>query len=726
MLPNVKTANVGGGGTQNEDLWPNQLSLAILRQSNPNSNPYKAYWDYAQAFKTLDYKGLKADLKKLMTDSQDWWPADYGNYGGFFIRLAWHAAGTYRVTDGRGGAGGGQQRFAPLNSWPDNGNLDKARRLLWPIKQKYGEKISWADLMVLSGNVALENAGFKTFGFAGGRPDTWEADQSVYWGGEKKFMDNDVRYAGSKDFLHRELETPLAAAHFGLIYVNPEGPNGTPDPIASARDIRTTFARMAMNDFETVSLIAGGHSLGKTHGAGSPDLVGPEPQGSCIESQGLGWSNRYKSGVGTHATTSGLEVIWTKTPTKWSSPPQYLDYLFRFEWEKTKSPGGANQWVASNATAFIPDPFSKEPSAMRKPTMLTSDLALRMDPAYEKISRDFLAHPAKFEDAFARSWFKLLHRDMGPAVRWLGPEQPTEELIWTDPIPARDHELIDSNDITNLKKDILGTGINVTKLIAVAWASASTYRNSDKRGGANGARILLAPQKDWKVNNPEDITEVATALQGVQKKFQTGDKKVSMADLIVLAGVAGLEVAAKTNVPFTPGRMDTTAEKTDVDSFKWLEPTADGFRNYGASTPRLTLEQQLVDKAHLLALSPPEMTALVGGMRTMNLNFDKSNLGVLTNKPGQLTNDFFVNLLDMKTKWVGTGRGDVFDGVDRVTGAKRWTATRTDLIFGSHPELRALSEVYAQAGGEEKLKADFVAAWTKVMNSDRFDLPRHP
>ncbi|KAE9964524.1 hypothetical protein BLS_008264 [Venturia inaequalis] len=724
MLPPPRTANVGGGGTQIQDLWPNHLSLAILRQSNPGNSPYKAWFDYAQAFKSLDYQGLKSDLKKLMTDSQDWWPADYGNYGPFFIRLSWHAAGTYRVTDGRGGAGTGQQRFAPLNSWPDNGNLDKARRLLWPIKQKYGENISWADLLVLAGNVALESMGFKTFGFAGGRADTWESDQSPYWGGEKKFMDNDVRYGGSKDYAKRDLETPLGATNFGLIYVNPEGSDGIPDPGPSARDIRTTFSRMAMNDEETVALIAGGHNLGKTHGAGSSDLVGPEPEGACLESQGLGWSNRFKSGVGPHATTSGLEVVWTKTPTQWSNPPLYLDYLFRFEWEKTKSPAGAHQWVAKNTSAFIPDPFSKDPGAMRKPTMLTTDIALRTDPAYEKISRAFLSQPAKFEDAFARAWFKLLHRDMGPTTRWLGPELPKEVLIWTDPIPALDHKVIDQADIANLKKQILGTGVSVTKLIAVAWASASTYRNSDKRGGANGARILLAPQKDWKVNNPSELAEVTTALQSVQKNFQSGGRKVSMADLIVLAGAAGLEVAAKTTVPFTPGRMDATAKMTDADSFKWLEPTADGFRNYGASTPRVTLEQKLVDKAHLLSLTAPEMTALIGGMRTLNLNFDKSNVGILTNKPGQLSNDFFVNLLDIKTKWVGTGRGDVFDGVDRASGAKRWTASRVDLIFGSHAELRALAEVYAQAGGEEKLKQDFVAAWTKVMNLDRFDLPR--
>ena len=740
----IKNANVGGGGTRNRDWWPNELKLNILRQHTPVTNPMSGDFDYAAAFKSLDYNALKKDLHALMTDSQDWWPADFGHYGGLFIRMAWHSAGTYRLFDGRGGGGQGQQRFAPLNSWPDNVSLDKARRLLWPIKQKYGNKISWADLMLLTGNVAIESMGLKTFGFAGGRADTWEADEAVYWGGETTWLGNEVRYSDGKegvvekgrgvldadehmkgytDIHSRDLESPLAAAHMGLIYVNPEGPDGNPDPVASAKDIRTTFGRMAMNDEETVALIAGGHSFGKTHGAASGDNIGKEPEAASIEQQGLGWSNKHGSGVGPDAITSGLEVIWTKTPTKWSNG--YLEYLFKYEWELTKSPAGANQWSAKNAEAFIPDAF--DPNKKHVPRMLTSDLALRFDPAYEKIARRFLENPDQLADAFTRAWFKLLHRDMGPRSRWLGPEVPTETLIWEDPIPPVDHPLIDASDITTLKKEILATGISPTKLVSAAWASASSFRGSDKRGGANGARVRLAPQKDWKVNNPAQLAEVLSALEGVQKKFQAGGKKVSLADLIVLAGTAAVEKAGGVSIPFTPGRTDASQEQTDVESFTYLEPIADGFRNYGKSTSRVRTEQFLVDKAHLLTLSAPEMTVLVGGLRALNANYDGSAHGVFTKRPGQLTNDFFVNLLDMNTAWKPSGAdNEVYDGVDRKTGAKKWTATRADLVFGSHAELRAIAEVYGSADGQEKFVKDFAAAWNKVMNLDRFNLSTSP
>ena len=737
----IKEANIGGGGTRNRDWWPNELKLNILRQHTAVTSPMSKDFDYAAAFKSLDYNALKKDLHVLMTDSQEWWPADFGHYGGLFIRMAWHSAGTYRVFDGRGGGGQGQQRFAPLNSWPDNVSLDKARRLLWPIKQKYGDKISWADLLLLTGNVALESMGLKTFGFAGGRADTWEADESVYWGGETTWLGNNVRYSAGKEGLvgpgvldsdehkkghsdihSRDLEIPLAAAHMGLIYVNPEGPDGKPDPVASARDIRTTFGRMAMNDEETVALIAGGHTFGKTHGAASSDLVGNEPEAAGIEQQGLGWSNSYGSGKGPDTITSGLEVIWTKTPTKWNN--NYLEYLFKYEWELTKSPAGANQWVAKNAEAFIPDAYDANKKHL--PTMLTTDLALRFDPAYEKISRRFLENPDQLADEFARAWFKLLHRDMGPRARWLGPELPAEELIWEDPIPAVNHPLIDDKDITALKEEILASGVDATKFVSTAWASASTFRGSDKRGGANGARIRLAPQKNWKVNQPPQLSEVLSALEDVQKNFngsQTGGKKVSLADLIVLGGCAAVEKAAGVPVPFTPGRMDASQEQTDVQSFEYLEPVADGFRNYGKSTSRVRTEKFLVDKAHLLTLSAPEMTVLVGGLRSLNANYDGSAHGVFTKRPGQLTNDFFVNLLDMNTAWKASGTdNEVYEGADRKTGEKKWTATRADLVFGSHAELRAIAEVYGSADGQEKFVKDFVAAWDKVMNLDRFDL----
>lgn len=736
--PSIKTANIGGGGIKNRDWWPDELKLNILRQNTPVTDPMNKDFDYAAAFKSLDYDAVKRDLNTLMTDSQPWWPADFGHYGGLFIRMAWHSAGTYRVSDGRGGGGSGQQRFAPLNSWPDNVSLDKARRLLWPIKQKYGSKISWADLFLLTGNVALESMDFKTFGFAGGRPDSWEADESVYWGGESTWLGNEVRYTegsegvkGSgvvdgdqskkehKDIHSRDLEQPLAAAHMGLIYVNPEGPDGQPDPIASARDIRTTFGRMAMNDEETVALIAGGHSFGKTHGAAPSDNIGTEPEGASIEQQGLGWSNKYKSGKGPDTITSGLEVIWTKTPTKWSN--NYLEYLYRYEWELTKSPAGANQWVAKNADAIIPDAYDS--NKKHRPTMLTTDLALRFDPEYEKITRHFLENPDQLADAFARAWFKLLHRDMGPRSRWLGPEIPSEELIWEDPIPPATGPVIDDKDIAGLKKEILALGVDSTKLISTAWASASTFRGSDKRGGANGARIRLAPQKDWEVNNPAQVKEVLGALEGVQKKFNGGSKKVSIADLIVLAGCAGLEKAAGISVPFSPGRTDASQEQTDVSSFEHLEPIVDGFRNYGKGTPRVRTEQFLIDKAQLLNLSAPEMTVLVGGLRTLNTNWDGSSHGVLTKRPGQLSNDFFVNLLDMSTAWKSIGSdGEVFEGVDRNNGEKKWTATRSDLVFGSHAELRAVAEVYGSSDAQDKFVKDFVVVWDKIMNLDRFDL----
>ncbi|KAI9050613.1 hypothetical protein LZ554_005772 [Drepanopeziza brunnea f. sp. 'monogermtubi'] len=735
----IKKSNIGMGGTKNRDWWPNELKLNILRQHTSVTNPYNKDFDYAAAFKSLDYEGLKKDLTDLMTDSQDWWPADFGHYGGLFVRMAWHSAGTYRLFDGRGGGGQGQQRFAPLNSWPDNVSLDKARRLLWPIKQKYGNKISWADLFLLAGNVAIESMGLKTFGFAGGRPDTWEADESVYWGGEGTWLGNEVRYTNGKegieghgvvdgdqskkehsDIHSRDLEKPLAAAHMGLIYVNPEGPDGIPDPVASARDIRTTFGRMAMNDEETVALIAGGHAFGKTHGAGPADNVGKEPEAAGLESQGLGWENKFKSGKGADTITSGLEVTWTSTPVQWSN--SYLNYMFKYEWELTKSPAGANQWVAKDAEEIIPD--AHDPTKMKKPYMLTSDLALRFDPEYEKIARRFAADQGALEDAFTRAWFKLLHRDMGPRSRWLGPEIPSETLIWEDPVPKADYPSIDEKDVAVLKKEILSAGVSPSKLISTAWASASTFRGGDKRGGANGARIRLAPQKDWKVNNPAQLAEVLGVLEGVQQQFNgaaSGGKKVSLADLIVLAGVAALEKASGVSVPFTPGRTDASQEQTDIQSFEHLEPIADGFRNYGKSDSRVTTEMYLVDRAHLLTLSAPELTVLVGGLRTLNVNYDGSAHGVFTNTPGKLSNDFFVNLLDMSTSWKAIDK-DTFEGVDRKTGAKKWTGTRADLVFGSHAELRAISEVYASADGQEKFVRDFVAAWDKVMNLDRFDL----
>ncbi|KAK1754453.1 heme peroxidase [Echria macrotheca] len=737
----VKHSNVGGGGTKNEDWWPSQLRLNILRQHTSVTNPYDDKFNYTEAFKSLDYDALKKDIAAVMTDSQDWWPADFGHYGGLFIRMAWHSAGTYRVFDGRGGGGQGQQRFAPLNSWPDNVSLDKARRLLWPVKQKYGDKISWADLLLLTGNVALETMGFKTFGFAGGRPDTWEADESAYWGGETTWLGNDVRYAsgnpglkgegivpgdeskkGHTDIHNRELESPLAAVHMGLIYVNPEGPDGIPDPAASAKDIRVTFSRMGMTDEETVALIAGGHTFGKTHGAASADNVGKEPEAAPIEAQGFGWENKHGTGKGPDTITSGLEVIWTKTPVKWSM--DFLDYLFKFEWELTKSPAGANQWVAKNAEPTIPDAYDSNKKHL--PRMLTSDLALRFDPEYEKIARAFLADESKFADAFGRAWFKLLHRDMGPRSRWLGPEVPKEVLPWEDYIPPVDYPVIDKSDIAELKKKILETGVSPSKLISTAWASASTFRGGDKRGGANGARIRLAPQKDWKVNNPPQLAEVLSALEGVQQQFNSsasGGKKVSLADLIVLGGVAALEQAAGVEVPFTPGRNDATQEQTDVNSFSHLEPYADGFRNYGKGTGRARTEQYLVDRANLLTLSAPELTALIGGLRVLGANYDGSYHGVFTKTPGKLTNDFFVNLLDTNTSWKSISEDqELFEGTDRKTGEKKWTATRADLIFGSQSELRALAEVYGSSSGQEKLIKDFVAAWDKVMNLDRYDV----
>ncbi|HEX2594344.1 MAG TPA: catalase/peroxidase HPI, partial [Rhizomicrobium sp.] len=689
--------------------------LGGLHANSSLSNPMGAEFDYAKEFKTLDLNAVIKDLHALMTDSQDWWPADFGHYGGLFIRLAWHSAGTYRVTDGRGGAGGGQQRFAPLNSWPDNANLDKARRLLWPIKQKYGRKLSWADLFVLVGNVALESMGFKTFGFAGGRADTWEPEE-LYWGPEGTWL-GDERYSGE-----RELAGPLGAVQMGLIYVNPEGPNGNPDPLASARDIRETFARMAMNDEETVALIAGGHTFGKTHGAGDPSLIGPEPEGGAIEQQGLGWKSAHGTGFGADAITGGPEVTWSQTPTKWSN--HFFDNLFKYEWELTKSPAGAQQWKAKNATADIPDAY--DPSKKHVPTMLTTDLALRFDPAYEKISRRFLEHPEQFADAFARAWFKLTHRDMGPIQRYLGPLVPKETLIWQDPIPAVDHKLIDDKDIESLKSRILGLGLTVPELVSAAWASASTFRGSDKRGGANGARVRLAPQKDWDVNEPKQLADVLSKLETIQKNFNTDGKKVSMADLIVLGGAAAVEKAAKdagvdVKVPFAPGRMDATQEQTDVESFAPLEPRADGFRNYTGGKQFMLPEEALIDRAQLLRLTAPEMTVLVGGLRVLGANAGDSKNGVFTTRPGTLTNDFFVNLLDMDTEWQPTG-DNAYEGHDRKSKTAKWTATRVDLIFGSHSQLRALAEVYATSDAKEKFVKDFVAAWTKVMNADRYDL----
>jgi catalase-peroxidase len=703
----------------NRDWWPGQLSLSTLAQHSPRANPMDDDFSYAEAFKTLDLNAVIEDLHALMTDSQDWWPADFGHYGGLFIRLAWHSAGTYRITDGRGGAGGGQQRFAPLNSWPDNANLDKARRLLWPIKQKYGDKISWADLFVLVGNVALESMGFKTFGFAGGRPDTWEPEE-LYWGPEGSWL-GDERYSGE-----RQLETALGAVQMGLIYVNPEGPNGKPDPLGSARDIRETFARMAMNDEETVALIAGGHTFGKTHGAGDPSFVGPEPEGGMIEDQGLGWRSKHGTGLGPDAITGGPEVIWSQTPTQWSN--HYFDNLFKFEWELTKSPAGAYQWQAKGTEPSIPDPH--DPSKKRLPTMLTSDLALKMDPAYEKISRRFYENPDAFADTFARAWFKLTHRDMGPIQRYLGPLVPKETLIWQDPIPAVDHPLIGEAEIGQLKAQILATGLSVSQLVSTAWASASTFRGSDKRGGANGARIRLAPQKDWPVNDPAELAKVLQQLESVQTAFNASasdGKKVSLADLIVLGGSAAIERAAKDagteiKVPFTPGRMDASQEQTDAHSFAPLEPTADGFRNYYEGAQFMAPEEALVDRAELLRLTAPEMTVLVGGLRVLGGNAGGSKHGVFTHQPGKLTNDFFVNLLDMSTEWMPTASENAYEGRDRKTKDVRWTGTRVDLIFGSHSQLRALSEVYACANAQHKFVKDFVAAWTKVMELDRYDL----
>ena len=710
------------GGTTNQDWWPNQLRLDLLQQHSSKSNPMGADFNYAKEFESLDLAAVKKDLAVLMTDSQDWWPADFGHYGPLFIRMAWHSAGTYRTGDGRGGGGRGQQRFAPLNSWPDNVSLDKARRLLWPIKQKYGRKISWADLIILTGNVALETMGFKTFGFGGGREDVWEPDQDVYWGAEKTWL-ADKRYSGERD-----LENPLAAVQMGLIYVNPEGPNGNPDPVAAARDIRETFARMAMNDEETVALIAGGHTFGKTHGAGPASHVGPEPEAAGLEEQGLGWKSSFGTGKGGDAITSGLEVTWTQTPTKWSS--YFFENLFNYEWELTKSPAGAHQWVAKGADATVPD--AHDPSKKRLPTMLTTDLSLRFDPAYEKISRRFLEKPDQFADAFARAWFKLTHRDMGPCARYLGPEVPKEEeLIWQDPIPAVNHKLIDAQDIASLKSKILASGLSVSELVSTAWASASTFRGSDKRGGANGARIRLAPQKFWEVNQPAQLAKVLKTLDGIQSAFnsaQSGGKKVSLADLIVLAGCAGVEQAAKNaghnvTVSFTPGRMDASQEQTDVESFAVLEPIADGFRNYLKGKYTLSAEALLVDKAQLLTLTAPEMTLLVGGMRVLKTNFGGAQHGVFTKRPEALTNDFFVNLLDMGTEWKPASKNaDVFEGRDRKTGAVKWTATRVDLVFGSNSQLRALAEVYGSSDAEKKFVHDFVAAWNKVMNLDRFDL----
>ncbi len=712
-----------GRGTSNRDWWPNQLNLKILHQHSPKSNPMGKDFNYAKEFKSLDLAAVKKDLQTLMTDSQDWWPADFGHYGPLFIRMAWHSAGTYRTADGRGGAGAGQQRFPPLNSWPDNANLDKARRLLWPIKKKYDGKISWADLMILAGNVALESMGFKTFGFAGGREDVWEPEEDVYWGSENKWLD-DKRYSGD-----RNLENPLAAVQMGLIYVNPEGPNGNPDPVAAAKDIRETFARMAMNDEETVALIAGGHTFGKTHGAGPASNVGPEPEAAGIEEQGLGWKSSFGSGKGGDAITSGLEVIWTNTPTKWSK--NFFRILFDYEWELTKSPAGANQWKPKGGagTGTIPD--AHDPSKRHAPTMLTTDLALRFDPAYERISRRFYENPDQFADAFARAWFKLTHRDMGPRARYLGPEVPPEELLWQDPIPKVNHKFIGAKDIAALKGGILASGLTVSQLVSTAWASASTFRGSDKRGGTNGARIRLAPQKDWKVNQPAELAKVLKVLEGIREKFNSsasGGKKVSLADLIVLAGCAGVEQAAKNaghdlTVPFSPGRMDASQEQTDVVSFAVLEPIADGFRNYLKGQYTIPAEALLVDKAQLLTLTAPEMTVLVGGMRVLDTNFGQTKHGVFTKKPEALTNDFFVNLLDMGTEWKPVSDAkDIFEGRDRRTGDVKWTGTRVDLIFGSNSQLRALAEVYASADAQKKFVKDFVAAWVKVMNLDRFDI----
>ncbi len=706
-------------GRTNRDWWPNQLNVHVLHQNSALSNPMGNAFDYTKAFKSLDLNAVIKDLQALMTDSQEWWPADFGHYGGLMIRMAWHAAGTYRIADGRGGAGAGQQRFAPLGSWPDNANLDKARRLLWPIKQKYGQKLSWADLMILAGNVALESMGFKTFGFGGGRKDVWEPEE-LYWGPEGTWL-GDERYSGE-----RQLQNPLGAVQMGLIYVNPEGPNGKPDPLAAAKDIRETFYRMAMNDEETVALIAGGHTFGKAHGAGDPSLIGPEPEGAAIEDQGLGWKSKHGTGIGRDAITGGPEVTWSQTPTKWSN--HFFDNLFKYEWELTKSPAGAQQWKAKNAAADIPDAF--DASKKHVPTMLTTDLSLRVDPAYEKISRRFYEHPDQFADAFARAWFKLTHRDMGPRIRYLGSLVPKETLIWQDPIPAVDHPVINEQDIVALKAKVLGSGLSVSQLVSAAWASASTFRGSDKRGGANGARVRLAPQKDWAVNQPQQLATVMLKLEAVQKEFNgsaAGGKKVSLADLIVLGGGAAVEKAAKAaghdvTVPFTPGRMDASLDQTDVESFSVLEPAADGFRKYLSGKQLMAPEEALVDKAQLMSLTAPEMTVLVGGLRVLGANAGGSKLGVLTSRPEVLTNDFFVNLLDMRTEWQPAGSDGVYEGRDRKTKQAKWTGTRVDLIFGSHSILRAVAEVYSQSDSAAKFVQDFVAAWNKVMNLDRFDL----
>lgn len=732
-----------GNGTQNHNWWPNQLKVDILRQHSSKSNPMDEEFDYAEAFKSLDLEAVKKDLHALMTDSQDWWPADFGHYGPFFIRMAWHSAGTYRVQDGRGGAGSGQQRFAPLNSWPDNVSLDKARRLIWPIKQKYGNKISWADLIILTGNIALESMGFKTLGFAGGRADVWEPDMDVYWGSEKIWLGGDIRYAhGSHGVagegivasdddadgkVHsRKLENPLAAVQMGLIYVNPEGPDGNPDPVLAAHDIRDTFARMAMNDEETVALIAGGHTFGKAHGAASTEHVGKEPEASGIEEQGFGWNNSYGSGKGGDTISSGLEVTWTSKPTEWTN--LFFEYLLDFDWELTKSPAGAHQWVAKNVDAITPD--AHDPNKMHRPTMLTTDLSLRFDPEYAKISKRFRDNPDQFADAFAKAWFKLTHRDMGPLSRYLGPDVPQEVFTWQDPLPAVNHQLVDANDIDVLKSQISGLGFSVSELVSTAWASASTFRGSDKRGGANGARIRLEPQKNWEVNNPAQLSKVLTALENIQSQFNAanGSKKVSVADLIVLAGNVGVEKAAAAagtavTVPFAAGRTDATQEQTDVESVAFLEPVADGFRNYRKGKSAVSTEELLIDKAQLLTLTAPELTVLIGGLRALDTNFDGSKNGVLTNRPGQLTTDFFVNLLDMGTAWKAMDESkEIYMGTDRKTGQPKWTGTRVDLVFGSNSELRAVAEVYASADAHDKFVKDFVAAWNKVMHLDRFDL----
>ncbi len=711
------------GATRNADWWPEQLNLNILHQNSPKADPMGEAFDYAEAFKSLDLAAVKQDLRALMTDSQDWWPADFGHYGPLFIRMAWHSAGTYRIGDGRGGAGAGQQRFAPLNSWPDNVNLDKARRLLWPIKQKYGRKISWADLMILTGNVALESMGFKTFGFAGGRADVWEPDESVNWGAEKAWLSDEKRYTGERD-----LDNPLAAVQMGLIYVNPEGPGGNPDPIAAARDIRETFARMAMNDEETVALIAGGHTFGKTHGAGDAALVGANPEAAGIEEQGFGWKSAFGSGKGADTISSGLEVTWTTTPTQWSN--NFFENLFGYDWELTKSPAGAHQWIPKNGAGSGAIPDAHDPAKRHVPAMLTTDLSLRFDPAYEKISRRFLEHPEQFADAFARAWFKLTHRDMGPRARYLGAEVPAEELIWQDPIPAVDHPLVDAVDIATLKTAVLASGLSIPQLVSTAWASASTFRGSDKRGGANGARIRLAPQKDWAANQPDQLAKVLATLEGIREAFngaQSGGKKISLADLIVLAGNAAIEAAARNagqevTVPFAPGRMDATQAQTDVESFAPLEPRADGFRNYLRPGLEAFAGELLIDKAQLLTLSAPEMTVLIGGLRVLDTNVGQTRHGVFTTRPGTLSNDFFVNLLDMRTKWQKSATEGVLEGRDRATGEARWTGTVADLVFGSNSQLRAIAEVYASSDAQQKFVTDFVAVWNKVMNLDRFDL----